>query len=87
MKRWPAAPGASNYPLGALLDDVRTGIWAEIYSNRVSIDPYRRALQTSLLNQLDRKLNPRHAIGHNRANILRPAARAFAGGCARADSW
>ncbi|HEX8209124.1 MAG TPA: zinc-dependent metalloprotease [Longimicrobium sp.] len=46
------------YPLSSMLDDVRRGIWQEIYSARPVMDPYRRELQMDLLSLIDRKLNP-----------------------------
>jgi len=52
-----SSKGAS-YSLADMLDDVRQGIWSELTSSRVSIDPYRRALQMTYLAQIDRKLNP-----------------------------
>ncbi|MDQ3521878.1 MAG: zinc-dependent metalloprotease, partial [Gemmatimonadota bacterium] len=46
------------YPLAAMLDDVRRGIWAEIYTASPDADAFRRELQSGFLTQLDRKLNP-----------------------------
>lgn len=46
------------YSLGAMLDDIRRGVWTELSNARVSIDPYRRTLQTNYLTQIDHKLNP-----------------------------
>ena len=46
------------YPLAAMLDDVRRGIWAEVYAARPNADAYRRELQGDFLAQIDRKLNP-----------------------------
>ena len=48
---------SSVYTLAALLDDVRRGVWSEIYANQ-SIDAFRRELQSGYLTQLARKLNP-----------------------------
>ena len=45
------------YPLGNMLDDMRHGLWSELSESRISIDPYRRALQDNYLSQIDRKLN------------------------------
>ena len=47
----------SVYTLAALMDDLRRGVWSEIYAG-TSIDAFRRALQSAYLTQLDRKLNP-----------------------------
>ncbi len=49
------------YPLATMLDDVRRGIWQEIYSARPVMDPYRRELQMDFLSLIDRKLNPPEA--------------------------
>jgi hypothetical protein len=46
------------YPLAQLLDDVRRGIWAEIYGGSPNADAYRRELQSDFLAALDTKLNP-----------------------------
>jgi len=45
------------YTLANMLDDLRHGIWSELSSSHVDIDPYRRALQDTYLTQIDRKLN------------------------------
>ena len=47
-----------SYSLASMLDDVREGIWSELASAQVTIDPYRRALQMSYLTRIDDKLNP-----------------------------
>ncbi|HET7322673.1 MAG TPA: zinc-dependent metalloprotease, partial [Longimicrobiaceae bacterium] len=49
---------SSVYSLVDMLDDLRQGIWSELSSSRVRIDPYRRALQSTFLSQIDEKLNP-----------------------------
>lgn len=53
-----APSGQSVYSLVNMLDDLRHGVWSELAESRVSIDPYRRALQNNYLSQIDRKLNP-----------------------------
>ncbi|HEY2026788.1 MAG TPA: zinc-dependent metalloprotease [Gemmatimonadaceae bacterium] len=45
------------YTLSSLLDDLRRGIWSEIYTGR-PIDAFRRELQMDYLTQLGNKLNP-----------------------------
>ncbi|MEO7998529.1 MAG: zinc-dependent metalloprotease, partial [Gemmatimonadaceae bacterium] len=55
------------YTLSGLLDDLRRGIWSEIYAGQ-SIDAFRRELQSDYITQIERKLNPP------------PAAAAGAGG-------
>lgn len=54
------------YTLSGMLDDLRRGIWSEIYAGQ-SIDAFRRELQSDYITQLERKLEP-------------PAAAAGAGG-------
>ena len=47
------------YPLADLLDDVRRGVFGEIYGNGApDADAYRRELQSDLITLLGRKLNP-----------------------------
>ena len=45
------------YALSGLLDDLRRGVWSEIYAGQ-SIDAFRRELQSDYLTQIGRKLNP-----------------------------
>ena len=46
------------YSLAQMLDDLKHGVWTELYESRVSIDPYRRTLQNQFLSQVDAKINP-----------------------------
>ncbi|MDQ3556849.1 MAG: zinc-dependent metalloprotease, partial [Gemmatimonadota bacterium] len=46
------------YALASMLDDVRRGVWAEIYTGSPNADAFRRELQSGFLAQIDRKLNP-----------------------------
>lgn len=48
----------ATYSLASMLDDVRRGVWSELSASRVTIDPYRRALQMDYLSEIDGKLNP-----------------------------
>jgi hypothetical protein len=48
---------ANTYTLANMLDDMRKGIWSELADSKISIDPYRRALQNNYLTQIDHKLN------------------------------
>ena len=48
---------SSVYTLSGLLDDLRRGIFSEIYSGQ-SIDAFRRELQSDYLTQIERKLAP-----------------------------
>jgi hypothetical protein len=45
------------YTLAGLLDDLRRGIWSEVYAGQ-SIDAFRRELQSDYLTQINNKLNP-----------------------------
>jgi hypothetical protein len=53
----PASDKSSVYTLSAMLDDLRRGVWSEIYAGR-SIDAFRRELQMDFLTQVGNKLNP-----------------------------
>lgn len=58
-----AAGGSGDvYPVPELLTDVRRGIWSELASPHVTIDPFRRALQRAYLSQADARINPAPAI-------------------------
>jgi hypothetical protein len=45
------------YSLASMLDDLRRGIWSEVYGRRAA-DAYRRELQSDFLTQMNNKLNP-----------------------------
>jgi hypothetical protein len=47
------------YSLADLSGDLRRGIWSELASGGVRIDPFRRNLQRAYLEVLDSKINPR----------------------------
>ncbi|HEX6630319.1 MAG TPA: zinc-dependent metalloprotease [Gemmatimonadaceae bacterium] len=53
-----AARPADVYTAGAMLTDLRHGIWGELDDRSVRVDPYRRALQRSYLRLIDTRLNP-----------------------------
>ena len=61
MEEYEALAGSSRnvYPLSEMLADVRGGIWSELRSGRVAIDPYRRELQRSYLEAAGNKINPK----------------------------
>ncbi|WBX73238.1 zinc-dependent metalloprotease [Tenacibaculum pacificus] len=48
--------GAKSYTLVNMMQDLRKGIWSELYTNK-SIDAYRRNLQRAYLDRLDFLLN------------------------------
>jgi len=53
------APNKSEaYSLVSMLDDLRRGLWAEVFEPRVTIDAYRRVLQDQFLRGVDLTLNP-----------------------------
>ena len=47
------------YPLAEMLDDLRRGVWAEVYATRPEADAFRRELQMDFLTQINGKLNAR----------------------------
>jgi hypothetical protein len=57
MVEYRAMGGDSTYSLAEMLSDLRHGIWSELSEPRVSIDPFRRALQGSYLTQLGEQLS------------------------------
>jgi hypothetical protein len=72
-----AANRGEVYTLAGMLDDVRRGIWSEIYAGR-PIDAFRRELQMDYLTQIGNKINPQSenpVIAAQRAQfgIPRPA--------------
>lgn len=46
------------YPLSEMLSDVRHGIWGELAAGSVAIDPFRRNLQRTYLDQIAGRLSP-----------------------------
>jgi hypothetical protein len=50
-------PAGTAYTLTALLDDLRGGIFSELAAARPSVDPYRRNLQQTFVDQMDRLIN------------------------------
>lgn len=46
------------YQLSRMLDDLRRGLWSELFSARPVIDAYRRDLQLDYLSIIDEKINP-----------------------------
>ncbi len=45
------------YPLSSMLDDLRRGVWSEVYTGRPA-DAFRRELQSDFLTTIANKLNP-----------------------------
>ncbi len=52
------AKSGEAYTLMEMLDDVRKGVFSELASGAVKIDPYRRELQMSYITTMDRMMNP-----------------------------
>lgn len=46
------------YSLAEMLGDVRHGIWSELTSGRVRVDPFRRNLQRAFIDQIANRLAP-----------------------------
>jgi hypothetical protein len=74
---------ADAYPLSALLEDLRSGLFSELSAQSVDIDPFRRELQRSYIAIVKTKVNPPAA-----ATATTPAAGGRGGGAgpARATS-
>ncbi len=64
-----ATLGNNAYQLTELLADLRKGIWTEL-PGRKPIDVYRRQLQKSYVNILDRLLNPPASTGSSGSNAM-----------------
>ena len=60
MIEYEALAAAPNevYTAAELLTDLRRGLFSELTNRSVAIDAFRRNLQRSYLDQVDRKLNP-----------------------------
>jgi hypothetical protein len=52
------AGGADMYTLPELLTDLRAAVWTELSAGNVRIDVYRRNLQRTYLQAVDRQINP-----------------------------
>jgi hypothetical protein len=61
-----AVDGAPAYKPSDFLADVRKGIWKELDSAQVRIDPYRRNLQRAYLDLVNTKVNANGAGGEER---------------------
>lgn len=46
------------YTAAELLSELKEGLWSELRAGSVAIDPFRRNLQRTYLDEADRKLNP-----------------------------
>ncbi|WP_333908087.1 zinc-dependent metalloprotease [Tenacibaculum finnmarkense] len=66
--------GAKAYTLVNMMQDLRKGIWSELYS-RKTIDAYRRNLQRAHLDRLDFLLNKaKNQKGHNNGGYFKQTA-------------
>ncbi|MCD8436744.1 zinc-dependent metalloprotease [Tenacibaculum dicentrarchi] len=66
--------GAKAYTLVNMMQDLRKGIWSELYS-RKTIDAYRRNLQRAHLDRLDFLLNKaKNQNGHNNGGYFKQTA-------------
>lgn len=48
---------SETYALSRMLDDLRRGLWSELFAARPVIDAFRRDLQMDYLNEIDEKIN------------------------------
>ncbi|MEX0909535.1 MAG: zinc-dependent metalloprotease, partial [Gemmatimonadaceae bacterium] len=53
-----AGSPSETYALSRMLDDLRRGLWSELFTSRPVIDAFRRDLQMDYLNEIDEKINP-----------------------------
>ncbi|MGY0427110.1 MAG: zinc-dependent metalloprotease, partial [Polaribacter sp.] len=61
--------GSKSYTLISMMNDLRKGVWSELY-NRKSIDTYRRNLQRAYLDRLDYLLNKaKNQRGRNKGYV------------------
>ncbi|WP_237274589.1 zinc-dependent metalloprotease, partial [Tenacibaculum ovolyticum] len=66
--------GAKSYTLVNMMQDLRKGIWSELYTNK-TIDTYRRNLQRAYLDRLDFLLNKaKNQKGHNNGGYFKQTA-------------
>lgn len=82
LVEYEALPGTVRpYPLSEFLADLRTGLWSELGTGTVRIDPYRRGLQRIYLETVAAKLNanpsttPRISSSAQTGQIYTAAAR------------
>lgn len=66
-----AIDGDLAYSPQAFLEDLRKGIWTEIYRSDVQIDPFRRSLQRTFLEIADAHLNGSNAVTDDMRAFLR----------------
>ena len=67
-----ALDGNRAYSPVDFLSTVRRGIWRELDSPAVKIDPYRRELQRAYLHEINNKLNPERAAAATTPNFPAP---------------
>jgi hypothetical protein len=66
-----AVDGPAAYNAAEFLADLRKGLWQELGSQRVSIDPYRRNLQRAYLALLSDRLNGRQPATDDQRPLIR----------------
>ncbi|MGK2934526.1 MAG: zinc-dependent metalloprotease, partial [Gemmatimonadaceae bacterium] len=49
---------SETYALSRMLDDLRRGLWSELFTARPVMDAFRRQLQMDYLNEIDEMINP-----------------------------
>jgi hypothetical protein len=70
---------AASYSPNQFLDDVRRGIWSELYTEAVSTDPFRRNLQRAYLELVVERIDDRDAIWNDMRAFLRGQLRTLDG--------
>jgi len=61
----------SAYEPNEFLQDLRNGIWSELRSQEISVDPFRRNLQRTYLEIIDSRLNARRPVSNDMRAFLR----------------
>ena len=74
-----ALDGDLAYPATTFLDELRTGVWAELVTSQVEIDPYRRELQRTYLQILSEKLTGRRPVTSDERAFIRGELRVLDG--------
>ncbi|MEE8587615.1 MAG: hypothetical protein V3T83_22485, partial [Acidobacteriota bacterium] len=72
-----ALDGSAAYSPAQFLEDLRQGIWGEIYSRNASIGAFRRSLQRNFLELVDSRLNGQNAADDDMRPFLRGELRSI----------
>ena len=74
-----ALDGDSAYAAATFLDELRTGVWSELDTAQVEIDPYRRQLHRTYLQILSEKLTGRRPVTNDERAFIRGELRVLDG--------